>query len=58
MDPVKLPTEEALAEFAAEHPELMEAMEMFGIASAEYERAIRALYPTVTYSGASTNQAA
>lgn len=58
MEPEMQATDEMLMEFAAQHTELMEALEIFGIASAEYERAIRALYPTVTYSGASTNEAA
>jgi hypothetical protein len=48
------PTDEALAEFAAAHPELMEAMELFGIASAEYDRALRALYPVTMYTSTST----
>ncbi len=53
-DPTPI-TDEVLAQFAAEHPELMEALQIFGIASSEYERALRALYPTQTYTSASTN---
>jgi hypothetical protein len=49
-------TDEMLAEFAAENQELMEALEVFGIASAEYERAMSALYPAAIYTGASTHE--
>ncbi len=47
---------DALDLFGLEHPELIEAMEVFGIASAEYERAIRALYPSYVYTSSSTTQ--
>lgn len=49
--------EQAIADFAAENPDLVEALEVFGIASSEYERALRALYPSVTYAGSSTQPA-
>jgi hypothetical protein len=50
------PTEEMLAQFVADNQELMEALEVFGIASAEYERALRALQPAAIYTGASTHE--
>lgn len=56
MDDTTNPVDDALVEFAAENPELMEALKVFGIASSEYERALRALYPTVTYTGSSTGE--
>ena len=46
--------EEAVTLFAAEHPELVEAMDIFGIASSEYDRAIRALQPAIVYTTSST----
>jgi len=46
--------EQAIAEFARENPDVIEALEVFGIAASEYERALRALYPSVTYAGSST----
>lgn len=46
--------EQAIKEFARENPDVMEALEVFGIATLEYERALRALYPSVTYAGSST----
>jgi hypothetical protein len=48
-------TDETLAQFAAENQELMEALEVFGIASAEYERALSALHPAVIYTSTSTH---
>ena len=54
MEPAAL--EDALTAFANEHPELMEAMEVFGIASSEYDRALRALYPSAIYTSSSTTQ--
>lgn len=48
--------EEAIERFGSENPELVEALEVFGIATTEYERAIRALYPSVIYTGSSTQQ--
>lgn len=50
--------EQAVDDFARENADVMEALEVFGIASAEYERALRALYPAVTYTGSSTQQIA
>jgi hypothetical protein len=50
------PTEEMLAEFASENQELLEALEIFGIASAEYERALSALQPASIRSGSSTQE--
>jgi outer membrane protein TolC len=41
----------------SENPDLVEALEVFGIASSEYERALRALYPSVTHTGSSTHPA-
>lgn len=49
--------DQAIADFVNENPDLMEALQVFGIASSEYERALRALYPTVTYTGSSTQPA-
>lgn len=49
--------EQAVQWFTREHPEVMEALDVFGIATAEYERALRALYPTATYTGSSTQPA-
>ncbi len=49
--------EQAIEEFTRENPEVMEALEVFGIATAEYERALRALYPSATYTGSSTQPA-
>jgi outer membrane protein TolC len=46
--------EQAIEDFARENPEVVEALEVFGIATAEYERALRALYPSVSYTGSST----
>ena len=46
--------EQAIDDFTRENPDLVEALEVFGIASSEYERALRALYPSVTYAGSST----
>ena len=46
--------EEAIAEFARENPDVMEALEVFGIATVEYDRALRALSPSVIYTGSST----
>ncbi|MGH7391937.1 MAG: hypothetical protein ACREM3_21135 [Candidatus Rokuibacteriota bacterium] len=48
--------DQMLTEFAAENQELMEALEVFGIASAEYERAMSALYPATVYTGVSTHE--
>ena len=56
MDQTTWAMDEMLAEFAAENQELMEAMEVFGIASAEYARALSALYPAAIYTGASTHE--
>ncbi len=57
VEPTPTPTlmSETAAQFAAENPELMEALEIFGIASAEYERALQALYPIATYTASSTS---
>lgn len=55
MEPTTMPTDDMLATFAAEHPELIEALQLFSIASSEYERALRALYPAVTYAATSTH---
>ena len=49
--------EQAIGDFARENPEVMEALQVFGIASAEYEQAMRALYPSVTHTGSSTQPA-
>jgi outer membrane protein TolC len=48
--------EQAIEEFARENPDVLEALEVFGIATSEYERALRALYPSVTYAGSSTQR--
>jgi hypothetical protein len=50
----KDPIAEATEEFARENPDVMEALEVFGIATAEYDRALRALSPSVIYTGSST----
>lgn len=50
----KADIDQAIQDFAQENPEVVEALEVFGIATAEYERALRALYPTATYTGSST----
>lgn len=46
--------EQAVQDFARDNPEVIEALEVFGIAAAEYEEALRALYPSTTYTGSST----
>ena len=43
-----------LEEFARENPDLMEALETFGVATSEYERALRALAPSLIYTSSST----
>lgn len=50
----KTEIEQAVEDFARENPEVMEALQVFGIATSEYERALRALNPSVTYAGSST----
>ena len=50
----KDPIAEAAEEFARQNPDVMEALEVFGIATAEYDRALRALNPSVIYTGSST----
>lgn len=50
----KTDIDQALQDFARENPEVVEALEVFGIATTEYERALRALYPSVSYTGSST----
>ena len=52
MDPVTI--EDAMARFAEEYPELIEAMNVFGMTSAEYDRAMRALSPSLVRVGSST----
>ena len=54
MDPTPVTIEEAIERFTAEHPELVEAMGVFGIASSEYDRALRALNPSIVYTTSST----
>ena len=54
----KVDLDQALKDFAQGNPEVIEAMEVFGIATAEYERALSALYPSVTYTGSSTQSEA
>lgn len=49
--------EQAIDDFARDNPDVAEALEIFGIATSEYERALRALSPTVTYAGSSTQPA-
>jgi outer membrane protein TolC len=49
--------EQAIEEFTRENPDVVEALEVFGIATAEYEQALRALYPSVTHTGSSTQPA-
>jgi hypothetical protein len=49
--------DQAVQDFVNDNPEVVEALEVFGIATAEYERALRALYPCVSYTGASTQPA-
>lgn len=49
--------DQAIQDFAHDNPEVVEALEVFGIATAEYERALRALYPSTTYTGSSTQPA-
>jgi hypothetical protein len=51
---IKQGIEQAVQDFTKENPELAEALEVFSIATVEYERALRALYPSVTYTGSST----
>ena len=50
----KTNVEQAIEEFTRENPGVVEALEVFGIATAEYGRAIQALYPSETYTGTST----
>ena len=49
--------EKTIEDFTRENPEVTEALEVFGIATAEYERALRALYPSATYTGSSSQPA-
>ncbi len=56
MEQTRCATDEMLARFAAENSELMEALAVFGIAAAEYERALNALYPAAIYTGTSTHE--
>lgn len=49
------PLETQLAEFAAQHPELAEAMRVFGLSSAQYARAIAALTHCPTLTSTSTD---
>lgn len=49
--------DQAVEEFARENPEVLEALQVFSIATSEYERALRALNPSVTYAGSSTQAA-
>jgi hypothetical protein len=53
-----LELERLIAAFEAQHPELSEAMRVFGISSAEYGRAMRALTFTPTHSATSTQPTA
>jgi hypothetical protein len=50
--------ERLIAGFEAQHRELFEAMRVFGISSAEYERAMRALTFTPTRTATSTQPTA
>ena len=45
---------EAAAQFEQEHPDLQEALRIFGISAAQYEVAIRALNPAPVRTAAST----
>lgn len=56
-DVAKTDIDQAIQDFAQQNPEVIEALEVFGIATAEYERALRALYPSVSYTGSSTQPA-
>lgn len=47
---------EMIAAFERENPNLMEALRIFGISSAEYEEAIRALNFAPTHTSTSTQQ--
>jgi hypothetical protein len=49
--------EDAVAEFVRDNPELLAALQIFGIATSEYERALSSLNPSVTYTAASTRGA-
>ncbi len=49
--------EQAVEAFVRENPDVMEALQVFGIAASEYERALRALSPSVTHTGSSTHPA-
>jgi outer membrane protein TolC len=53
-DVTKVDVDQAIQDFENENPEVVEALEVFGIATAEYERALRALYPSISYTGSST----
>jgi len=41
-------------QFETEHADLLEAMRMFGISNAEYERAVRVLYGSSIFTSNST----
>lgn len=49
--------EQAIQDLTKENPEVAEALEVFRMATAEYARALRALYPAATYTGSSTQPA-
>ena len=57
VEATKTDIDQAVQDFANENPEVAEALEVFGIATAEYEQALRALYPSETYTGSSTHPA-
>ena len=43
-----------IEQFESEHADLLEAMRVFGISNAEYERAVRALYSSPILTSSST----
>lgn len=53
----KTEIEQAVEDFARENPDVMEALQVFGIATSEYEQALRALNPSVTHTESSTQPA-
>jgi hypothetical protein len=46
---------DAAAEFERENPALVEALRVFGISAAQYEKAVRAMNAAPTCTSASTN---
>jgi hypothetical protein len=58
MDKDQSELDHLIASFEAQHRELFEAMRVFGLSSAEYERAMRALTFTPTHTATSTQPSA